>query len=229
MPDIVDHPKLLAPESLQETVYRLEEVRRGFRTSSDKEVQEALNWILGRQGLKGSYRKLFAPTEKDLSDGLQMLTGERFPGRGLLTRHILGEEALRAVVLWNRKSHPIAMKALDGFEEMVNSHPSGFYCCYNCTSPFLRTLSTVKPKRWDEILDEGIGNIKKTRVSNGRWQGFPFYYTLLALSEMDVRSAKDELKYAGKTAQKLIKKYKKGNDRASRFKTIGLEAAVNAL
>jgi hypothetical protein len=220
---------LLVPESLQETVYRLEEVRQGFRKGSDTEIQEALVWVLGRQGLKESYRKLFAPTEKDLSKGVQMISGERYPGRGLLTRHILGEEALRAVVLWNRKSHPMAMKALDGFGEMVKSHPNGFYCCYNCAVPFLRTLSVVKPNGWDEILNNGIGHIKKRRVSNGRWRGFPFYYTSLALSEMDVPSAKDELKHAGKTAQNLIKKYKNKNDRASRFRTIGLDAAINAL
>jgi hypothetical protein len=220
---------LLVPESLQETVYRLEEVRRGLRTSSDEEVQESLNWVLGRQGLKGSYRKLFAPTEKDLSEGLQMLTGEQYPRRGLLARHILGEEALRAVVLWNRRSHPAAMKALEGFEEMMNSHPGGFYCCYNCAPAFLKTLSVVNLNNSDEILDKGIGNIKKARVSNGRWRGFPFYYTLLVLSEMDASSAKAELRYAGKTAQKLIKKYENKVDRASRFKTIGLKAAVNAL
>jgi len=33
----------------------------------------------------------------------------------------------------------------------------------------------------------------------------------------------------GKTAQKLIKKYQNKDDRSSRFRTIGLEAAVNAL
>jgi hypothetical protein len=221
--------QLLVPESLQETVYRLEEVRQGFRTGSDTEIQEALNWVLGRQGLKGSYRNLFAPTEKDLSEGLQMLTGERYPGRGVLTSHVLGEEALRALILWNRKSHPATMKAIDGFKEMVNKSPNGFYCCYNCTSAFLRTLSAVKLSGWDEILDKGIGNIKKARASNGRWRGFPFYYMLLALSEMDVPSAKDELRFAGKTAQKLVGKYKNKNDRASRFRIIGLDAAVNAL
>jgi hypothetical protein len=227
--DVMNLSGLLVPESLQETVYRLEEVRRGFRTGSNMEVKKALDWVLGRQGQKGSYRGLFAPTEKDLSEGLQTLTGERYPGRGALTRHVLGEEALRAVILWNRKSHPMAVKALNGFEEMVNGHTNGFYCCYNCTPAFLRTLSTSKLNGWDEILDKGISNIKKARAINGRWRGFPFYYMLLALSEMDLPSAKDELRFAGKTAQKLVGKYKNKNDRVSRFKTVGLEAAINAL
>lgn len=229
MPDTVEHTRLLVPESLQETVYRIEEVRLGFRASSNKEVQEALGWVSNRQGLKGSYRNLFAPTEKDLSEGLQTLTGERFPGRNALTRHVLGEEALRAVILWNQKAHPTAIKALDSFKEMMNGHPNGFYCCYNCTPAFLRTLSVLKLNGRDEILEKGIGNLRKARTSNGRWRGFPFYYTLLTLSDMDVPSAKDELRYVGKTAQKLVKKYENKDDRASRFRAIGLEAAINAL
>jgi len=229
LPDTVEHTGLLVPRSLQETVYRLEEARLGFRASSNAETKEALDWVLGRQGLKGSYRNLFAPTEKDMSEGLQRLTGEQYPGRGALTRHSLGEEALRAVILWNQNSHPSAIKALGSFEEMVNGHQNGFYCCYNCTPAFLRTLSVVKLNGRDEILRKGIGNIRKARTSNGRWRGFPFYYTLLTLSDINVPSAKDELRYVGKTAQKLVKKYENKDDRASRFRAIGLEAAVDAV
>ena len=229
MPDTVEHTGLLVPKSLQETVYRLEEARLGFRASSKGETKEALDWVLGRQGLKGSYRNLFAPTEKDMSEGLQRLTGERYPGRGALTSHSLGEEALRAVILWNQNSHPSAIKALGSFEEMVNGHQNGFYCCYNCTPAFLRTLSVVKLNGRDEILEKGIGNIRKARTSDGRWRGFPFYYTLLTLSDINVPSAKDELRYVGKTAQKLVKKYENKDDRASRFRAIGLEAAVDAV
>ncbi|MGQ9479263.1 MAG: hypothetical protein ACUVQ0_04470 [Thermoproteota archaeon] len=129
---------MLLPESLQETVYRLEEVRRGFRASSDEEIQEAVDWVLKRQGLEGSYRNLFAPTEKDLSEGLQTLTCEKYPNRNALTRHILGEEALKAVILLNRSSHPAAVKALAGFKEIMDRAPRGHYCCYNCTVAFLR-------------------------------------------------------------------------------------------
>ncbi len=229
MSDISAQSRLLVPESLQETVYRLEEVRRGLRTSSDEKTHEALDWVLGRQGLRGSYRGLFAPTEKDMSEGLQTLTGERYPGRGALTRHILGEEALRTTILWNRGSHPAAVKALEGFEEMMHSNTNGFYCCYSCTPAFLRTLSVVNLNKSDEILERGIGYIKKARGPSGRWHGFPFYYTLSTLSEMDAPSAKAELRYAGKTAQKLIKRFENKADRASRFKTIGLRAAVDAL
>jgi len=212
---------LLIQESLQETVYRQEETRLGFRKNSAEETQTALNWILGRQGLKYSYRGLFAPTENDMTEGLQTLTGERFSGRPALSRHILGEEALRTVVLWNRSSDPAAVKALRGYEKIVNLSVDGTFCCYNCTIAFLRTLTVAKVGNWPETLDKGIDKIRKTRISNGRWHGFPFFYTLLALSEMDVPSAKDELQHASNAAKKLIKKYKQKDDRTSRFRTLG--------
>jgi len=220
---------LLIQESLQETVYRLEETRLGFRKSPAEETQTALNWILGRQGLKYSYRGLFAPTENDMTEGLQTLTGERFSGRTALSRHILGEEALRTVVLWNRSSDPAAVEALRGYEKIVNLSVDGTFCCYNCAIAFLRTLTVAKVGNWSETLDKGIDKIRKTRIPNGRWHGFPFFYTLLALSEMDVPSAKDELQHASNAAKKLIKKYKQKDDRTSRFRALALEASINAL
>jgi hypothetical protein len=54
----------------------LEEVGQGFRPRSDTQVDEALQWILSKQGLKGSYADLFLPTKKD-NQGIRLLTGER--------------------------------------------------------------------------------------------------------------------------------------------------------
>ncbi|HXX87085.1 MAG TPA: hypothetical protein VEH86_01380, partial [Candidatus Acidoferrum sp.] len=65
---------VLAAQSLAETLWRLEEVRQGLRPKSGAQVEKALRWVLSRQGLKGSYMNLFAPTEKDLL-GVKLLTG----------------------------------------------------------------------------------------------------------------------------------------------------------
>jgi len=230
----IDSETILIPDSLQETLYRLEEARRGFRPQSPETVQQALQWILSRQGLKGSYRNLFAPTEKDLSTGLELITGEKYPKRKALVRHILGEEALRATVLWNLKSSPAVSKALEGFRDILESgekppKETGFYCCYTCTMPFLRTLSVVKPEGWGETLERGIDNIKKARTADGRWRRFPFYYTLLTFSELDTPSAETELRHAGRTCEKLLNRYQNKGDRASLFKRLALEAAIKAL
>ena len=58
----VEEKEILVSGSLQETLWRLEEVRHGFRAKSQAHVQEALEWVQSRQGLDGSYCDLFMPT-----------------------------------------------------------------------------------------------------------------------------------------------------------------------
>lgn len=218
--------RILVSDSLQETLWRLEEVRYGFRSKSDADAGEALNWILSRQGKPESYRnRLFAPTEQDFRQGLRLPTGERIKTRAALM-HILGEEALRATIIWGNKSSPAVKKALEGFDCIHEAaHNSGRYCCYNCTIAFLRTLTVVKPTDWNKTLTKALNEIRKARTDNGRWKGYPFYYTLLMLSELDMPHAHDELKHARKAAEKLLSKYA-GNDRTSRFRRIALTAAI---
>jgi len=220
--------RIFVVESLAETLWRLEEVRRGFRSRSDAQVEEALRWVLSRQGLEGSYRNLFSPTESDVR-GIRLLTGERIVS-GAALRHILGEEALRTLIVWNLGSSPAVREAVKSFHALLNTgsgkpaRETGFYCCYRCTPAFLRTLAVVQPDGWERILERGISNIRRSRTPDGRWRGFPFYYTLLTLSEVDMTSAKAELRHARKVAKGLLKRYR-NDDRTSRFRRLGLEAA----
>jgi hypothetical protein len=225
----VKEERMLVEDSLQETLWRLEEARQGFRSPEVSQVEEALEWILSRQGLPGSYSGLFLPTSLDLSRGVQLLTGERFPSRNVLTRHVLGEEALRTIMVWKRDSSEAGAGAVKGFDRILErGGKTGFYCCYTCTLSFLRTLTAVKPEGWEGILERGINRIKDTRTPDGRWHGFSFYYTLLTLSEADKPAAQTELKHARKTAEKLLKRNSR-NDRTSLFRRLGLNAALNAV
>jgi hypothetical protein len=221
---------ILVPDSLAETLWRLEEVRRGFRRGTDIQVTEALNWVLSRQGLSRAYRGLFAPTRKDIR-GVKLLTGETV--RSAALRHILGEETLRTIFVWNFTSSSTVRRAKENFVNLLErgralpAKVSGFFCCHRCTPAFLRTLAVVKPEGWDATLQKGVENIRKKRTPDGRWRSFPFYYTLLTLSEIDMPSAKLELRHASLIANKLLNRYRK-EDRVSRFRKIGLEAAMTA-
>jgi len=220
--------KILVPESLQETLWRLEEVRQGFRSKSATHVQEALQWVLLRQGLSGAYSNLFMPTVQDLTQGAHLLTGERLRSDGG-TKHILGEEALRTVIIWKLRSASAVTEAVKGFNQIIQrGGKSGSYCCHTCTVSFLRTLAVVEPDKGDEIIEKGLNRIKEARTSVGRWQGFPFYYTLLTLSEIDTSSARAELRHASKIAERLLKRYTSG-DRVSRFRRLALEKTLDAV
>lgn len=180
------------------------------------------------KGLPGSYRNLFMPTNLDISQGVRLPTGERMLSDAG-TRHILGEEALRTVSVWKLESSPAVKQALKGFDDILEAGgKNGSWCCYTCTVSFLRTLAAARPDKWDGILEKGINRIKRARTSKGRWHGFPFYYTLLALSEMATSSARAELRHASKVAERLLKRYRSG-DRVSRFRRLGLEATLNVV
>jgi len=104
---------------------------------------------------------------------------------------------------------------------------TGSYCCHNCTIAFLRTLAVTKIEGKNEILQKGLNTIRKARTPNGKWLGYPYYYTLLFLLEIDTPQAREEKKHAGKTTQKLLRRYQ-GNDRTSLFRRLALESASSA-
>jgi hypothetical protein len=180
--------KILVPQSLQETLWRLEEARLVGLECSDPEVEETLGWVLGRQGLRSSYRGLFAPTEEDFSQGARFLTGERIRS-GAGTAHVLGEEALRALCIWGLRDRDETQHALENFHNIVEKgRATGGYCCYTCTIALWRAVNAARPAGWEEVLEKGLTKLKQARTPEGRWRGYPFYYTLLTLASLLPRS-----------------------------------------
>jgi hypothetical protein len=219
--------RVLVSDSLMETLWRLEEVRQGFRSGSQAHVDEALDWVLSRQGLEGSYCGLFSPTPEDLKQGLQLPTGEKMHTIAA-TKHILGEEALRTALVWKRDKTPQAGQALKGLDAILErGGKTGRYCCYTCTIAFLRTLATTTISGKDEIVRKGLDRIRRARMPDGRWKGFPYYYTLLTLTEIDQPTARKELEYTSKKAQKLLNRYH-GKDRTSQFRNLALKSTFKA-
>jgi hypothetical protein len=233
---------ILNINSLAETLRNLESVRLGFSTAKRAEVDRTLDWILGRQGLEGSYKVtekfgLFALAPDDLP-GAYLMTGEKLPPAAS-NRHILGQEALRALALWNRLDTDNAQNGLHALncildinrkrtgEKITPVRFSGQFCCTKCTLALLRTVSAVKSLDWEKTLSGGIQSITATRDGKGRWNRLPYYYTLLTLSNCDVPSAKNELEYASSSALRLISRYQQKTDLASQFRLYLLTTALS--
>jgi hypothetical protein len=60
--------------------------------------------------------------------------------------------------------------------------------------------------RNEERLTAGMVALRARRSKDGRWRRFPFYYTLLALSEMNLESALDEMRYAAPLLERYVKR-----------------------
>jgi len=180
------------------------------RSLSKSQRREVGRWIAGRQGLAGSYAGMAAPTAKDFRQGHTVFTGERVRSRAA-TAHILGEEAGRALLRLGVPAvkNPIMLARL-------NSSPAGFYCCGICTIAFWRHLLAGGFNHQRTRLRAGLRVLKSHRLGNGQWRRFPFWYTLLALSEMNLPAAQAEMRYAAPVCQRHLRRRSTGKFAARR-------------
>ncbi|UCF70729.1 MAG: hypothetical protein JSW49_00170 [candidate division WOR-3 bacterium] len=214
--------KIVHANSLAATLDALNEVFFHGEALSKGERSEAARWLASRQGSKDSYRGMFAPTSLDYRRGIKLFTGERVVS-GAAVGHILGEEASRALILLNgssvarealKRSNRGMIKALASCE--TRSRVRGFYCCGICTAALWRHLAVGGLNRSSERLSAGLRVLTKYRDGTGKWRRFPFYYTLLALSEIDGRQALDELHYVAPQCERLLGRYRAKNKIATR-------------
>jgi len=201
--------RIVNTKSLAETVDRVNEALFFGKKLTKQERTRAAEWIADRQGLKGAYASMFAPTAFDFEEGIRVFTGERITS-GAAVGHILGEEASRALILLGIEAASVkralhkAKKGMQGRLHASVTKNRGFYCCGACTTALWRHLVVGGLDHAKIRLHKGVTVLKKYRDGAGRWHRFPFYYTLLALTEMDSPDAKAEMRYAAKVCERLV-------------------------
>ena len=190
--------------SLSQTVDAINAALFSGRTILPAERGLAARWIAGRQGLPGAYGGTFAGFPSERTRGIVLFTGERIASAS--ARHILGEEASRAL-RHLRVRDPDVTRALRGADDGMmrcleraaedprNGNP-GLFCCGKCSVGLWRNLLAGGLDRREERLRRGASHLRSMRDGEHQWRRFPFWYTVLALSEMDSAEARTELKYA---------------------------------
>jgi hypothetical protein len=195
---------LINRTSLSRTIDNINAAHFDGRPLAAPERGRAARWIASRQGLSGAYGGTFAGFPAERSTGIVLFTGERITSAS--ARHIVGEEASRALRLLRVRDRSVK-GALDAADEGLmrclaraandprNQNP-GLYCCGKCSVGLWRNLLSGGLTRGEERLRRGAGHLRAARDGQQGWRRFPFWYTVLALSEMDMPDAKAELKYA---------------------------------
>jgi len=197
------------------------------------DLKVAAREIASRQGLPGSYAGMFAPTAFDFRRGMRVFTGE--PVRsGAATAHILGEECCRLLL----EIHPddrVASAALDRAEtgmldrlrsaERSHAEHIGFYCCGICTASFWRHLAAGGLDQPSSRFRDGLRVLASCRAGGSRWRRFPFFYTLLALTEMGEPEAGKEIRWAAPAAERSLKALR-GSGRYQKRRRAVLERAL---
>jgi hypothetical protein len=208
----MDTQPLIHSDSLSETVDAVNEAFADGVKLSKAECEGVARWIAARQGLPGAYGDTFAGFETEQKNGIQLFTGERVNSAS--ARHILGEEACR-VLLQLRVRDDLVQKALDqatdGLMKCLTraaAHPRytspGVFCCGKCTVGLWRHLAVGGLDRQEERLESGVRRLRSMRDGEGGWRRFPFWYTVLLLSEIDMRDARAEIQYATGALQRAV-------------------------
>jgi hypothetical protein len=195
---------LINRASLSRTVDAIHAAHFDGRVLPTIDRGQAARWIAARQGMPGSYGMTFAGFPSERSKGIVLFTGERIASAS--ARHILGEETSRALRLLRVRDRAVTcaleaadaglMRCLDRAAEDPRNQNPGLYCCGKCSVGLWRNLLAGGLDRREERLQHGASHLRTVRDGEHGWRKFPFWYTVLALSEMDNGDAKAELKYA---------------------------------
>jgi hypothetical protein len=204
--------KTVVTNSLAETLNTLNEAFFLKRDLTWAERIAAARWIADRQGRLGSYAGMFAPTVRDFKNGIKVFTGEAVRSNAA-TGHILGEEACRALIRLDVPDPKVKaaqararlgmLKRLRDTENRGKVH--GMYCCGICSVAYWRNVTAGGLDRNQARLTAGMKQLRAHRLGNGQWRRFPFFYTLLALSAIDLKSAAGEMKYAAPVCERYLK------------------------
>jgi len=200
-------------ESLAETLDAVNDAFFYERVLVESMRKEIAKWIAGMRGKPGSYAGMFAPTSIDRSNGVKVFTGEMVRS-GAAIGHVLGEEACRALILLS-VADTVVKGALDQatqgmlcrLRQTENAGKVyGIYCCGVCSVAYWRHVMVGGLDRNEERLAAAMESLKAHRTGDGRWRRFPFYYTLLALSEMNLKPAIDEMRYTAPVLERYVRK-----------------------
>jgi hypothetical protein len=202
---------LIKRSSLSQTIDAINAAHFEGGAVASAERGEAARWIAARQGLPGSYAGTFAGFPDERSTGIVLFTGERITSAS--ARHILGEEASRALRMLRVRDRDVT-RAIEAADEAMRralvraaenrgaTNP-GLVCCGKCSVGLWRNVLAGGLDRRDERLRRGALHLRSVRDGQHRWRKFPFWYTVLALSEMDNAAAKAELKYAAPALERI--------------------------
>jgi len=208
------------PNSLAATLDAVDEALFYDRTLPEADLEATARWLAARQVRSGKRAGMFAPTDRDYGRGVTLFTKEKLQTR-LAARNILTAEAARALTLFGRTSPGVqdARQCVDRANRWLSRQCFARDCmvgeCAHSGIGLMRYVAVRHGDRAQEWLEHHLEMLSARRDSKGRWKGLPFYYTLLALTEIDLPSARHELRYAGPACERVRKRLS-GDDPVAR-------------
>ncbi|MGD9400332.1 MAG: hypothetical protein PVI10_12190 [Methyloceanibacter sp.] len=195
---------LVQPNSLAATLDAIGQALFYERTLPAAEIEAATRWLSERQVRSGKWAGMFAPTGPDYGHGVTLFSKERLRTR-LAAKNVLTAEAARALTLFGG-----AGGCVDRANRWLGGQCFAGDCmvgeCAHSGIGLMRYVAVRDGDRAQQWLEDHVERLSTRRDGKGRWVGLPFYYTLLALSEIDLPAAQRELCYAMPACERALKR-----------------------
>ena len=193
---------LLHDDSLARTLDAVSDELFYGRPISRPARDRLAQWIASRPA---GYAGMPRPTDHDFCEGVQLFTGEPISSNAGIA-HVLGEEACRALVLLGVRAASVRHaleRATRGIVERLDD--SGIYCCGRCSAALWRRIAAGGFPDGEARVDRALTALRAGRDRTGRWGAFPFFYTVLALTELCHPLAGEELQHAARRLERYLK------------------------
>jgi hypothetical protein len=173
---------------------------------SKKILREIMQCIRDSQITEGDEQGQLLLTEVDILEGGYLFTGEKLKTK-LAIKNVLSQEGLRLLTLHANPGTAID-KTIQLASEWLSDACFATFCfvgeCKHSTLAYIRYLNATKPVKYENQIRTFLTLLKEHRDNKGQWDGFPFYYTLLVLLEIDLPEVIAELCYALPSCEKKM-------------------------
>lgn len=189
-------------DSLEEAILLLEQSHRSGEMINYDQV---VDFIVGQQIRHGRDAGVFVESRNVSRSKARVFTGERLQTH-LAAKNILTMESARALILTGSSSESVYLSIALAKEWLENQCFTNF-CptgeCKHSSVAFMRYLNVLGSI---DRLERMVSKLSKFRDGNGGWKGFPYFFTLLALAEIDSPIVEDELQYALTSIEQRFKR-----------------------
>lgn len=239
--------KLTDERSLARSARNVNEAHFLGRDIDKSDARAAIDWIRSRywqdiperirQSAKPDPRwaaipKSFNLTDDDRRAGPRTITGE--PVANASMRMVHSREAARAMlILGDLTGEPVSeaeelCASVRHTADHLEAKGLELFCCGPCTAAVWRLANIGGLGDCEQTLDHLLSALPKHRdAKSGAWRRFPFYFTVLALLELDHPKAATELDYVRPECEKKRKRLKPKDDTAI-FRMAVLDRALGS-
>ena len=208
--------------SLRKTIETVDELLFHYLPITQAEREAFSMQILSCQIQSGPEAGLFSHASLDGDNAPRLFSGERIYTQ-LAARHTLLIDSAR-ILTRLKVSNGAVTRALELAKQKMEARCYASFCavgeCRHLTIAFMRYLIACGSGECNLRLGIFFNQLAAHRDPQGRWDSFPFYYTLLMLSESDSLQAAEERLHAVPACVALLKRTWNNDPISSRRKTI---------